>query len=204
MSDDVSSPQYVARGDDQDFIPNPRYRTGLPAENVEERQWRLSRSDAAEHFELAVRGIEVGEQEWFFSGRKRLLRELVDWLNTAEHGVRIVTGPPGAGKSAVMGRLATLSDARYRQEAIDAGVVKEGDDVIPPVGAIDVAVHAKGKTLEPGGGEKMSKHAGISWGEHPGDYANRISTTSATAPIRKKRASLGQDGVSSDVWEGEI
>jgi len=90
--------------------------------------------------------VEVGEKGWFFSGRKRLLQKLVDWLNTAEHGVRIVTGLPGAGKSAVMGRLATLSDAEYRQEAIDAGVVKEGEDVIPPVGAIDVAVHAKGKT----------------------------------------------------------
>jgi WD40 repeat protein len=148
MSDDVSSPQYMAHGDDQDFIPNPRYQGGLPAENVEERLWRLSRADAAEHFELAARGIEVGESGWFFSGRKRLLGALVDWLNTAEHGVRIVTGPPGAGKSAVMGRLATLSDAQYRQEAIDAGVVKEGEDVIPPVGSIDVAVHAKGKTLD--------------------------------------------------------
>jgi hypothetical protein len=119
-----------------------------PAEVVEERRWRLSRSDAAKHFELATRGIEVPEQGWFFSGRKRLLLELVDWLSTAEHGVRIVTGPPGARKSAVMGRLATLSDAQYRQEAIDAGVVKEGEDVIPPVRAIDVAVHAKGKTLD--------------------------------------------------------
>src|SRR5580704_1138381 len=26
-------------------------------------------------------------------------------------------------------------------------------------------------------------NAGISWGEHPGDYANRISTTSATGPL---------------------
>ena len=25
-------------------------------------------------------------------------------------------------------------------------------------------------------------NAGISWGEHPGDYANRISTTPATGP----------------------
>jgi Mrp family chromosome partitioning ATPase len=143
MSDDVSSPQsqYKADGDDQDFIPNPRYRAGLPAENVEEQLWRLSRSDAAEHFELASRGIEVGEKGWFFAGRKRLLGSLVDWLSTAEHGVRIVTGPPGAGKSAVMGRLATLSDAQYRQGAIDAGVVKEGEDIIAPVGAIDVAVH---------------------------------------------------------------
>src|SRR5580704_18788900 len=28
-------------------------------------------------------------------------------------------------------------------------------------------------------------NAGISWGEHPGDYANRISTTSATGPPLK-------------------
>jgi hypothetical protein len=147
MSDDVSSPQYLALGDDQDFIPNPRYRVGLPAENVEERLWRLSRSDAAEHFELAARGIEVGEKGWFFAGRKRLLGSLVDWLKTAEHGERIVTGPPGTGKSAVMGRLATLSDADYRREAIRASAVKEEDDTVPPLGAIDVAVHAKGKTL---------------------------------------------------------
>ena len=42
---------------------------------------------AGKHFELAARGIEVGEKGWFFSDRKWLLRELVDWLNTAEHGV---------------------------------------------------------------------------------------------------------------------
>jgi hypothetical protein len=97
----VISPITYGRG--IELIPNPRYRFGLPAEVVEERRWRLSRSDAAKHFELAARGIEVTEQGWFFSGRKRLLLELVDWLSTAEHGVRIVTGPPGARKSAVMG-----------------------------------------------------------------------------------------------------
>jgi WD40 repeat protein len=130
------------------LIPNPRFRANLPAENVEERRWRLSQSDAAEHFELAARGIEVGETGWFFCGRKRLLLKLVDWLNTAENGVRIVTGPPGTGKSAVVGRLATLSDPEYRQEAIKVGAVKEGADPVPPVGAIEIAVHAKGKTLD--------------------------------------------------------
>jgi hypothetical protein len=144
----VSSPQCKASGLGQRFIPNPRYRAGLPAENVEERLWRLSRSDAAEHFGLAARGIEVGEKGWFFSGRKRLLRELVEWLQTAKNGVRIVTGPPGAGKSAVIGRLATLSDSDCRREAIEAGAVTEGEDDLPPVGAIDIAVHAKGKTLD--------------------------------------------------------
>jgi len=131
-----------------ELIPNPRYRANSPAENVEERQWRLSHSDAAEHFGLAARGIEVGESGWFFSGRKRLLSELVDWLNNAKKGVRIVTGPPGSGKSAVVGRLATLSDPEYREQAIGAGAVNESADPVPPIGAIDVAVHAKGKTLD--------------------------------------------------------
>jgi WD40 repeat protein len=131
-----------------ELIPNPRYRAGLSDENVEERSWRLSRPDAAAHFELAARGIEVGEEGWFFSGRRRLLKQLVEWLRSAEHGVRIVTGTPGSGKSAVLGRLATLSDEEYRQAALRAGEAKEVDEAVPPVGAIDVAVHAKGKSLD--------------------------------------------------------
>src|ERR1700730_6130908 len=33
-------------------------------------------------------------------------------------------------------------------------------------------------------------NAGISWGEHPGDYANRISTTSATGPATPSSTSF--------------
>jgi hypothetical protein len=76
-------PEYKADGIGQDFIPNPRYRPGLAAENVEERVSRLARSGGAEHFDLAARGVEVGESGWYFTGRTRLLRSLVDWLDTA-------------------------------------------------------------------------------------------------------------------------
>ena len=146
---DASKPEYKADGIGQDFIPNPRHRPGLVAEVVEERAWRLAQSGGAEHFDLAARGIEVGERGWYFAGRTRLVRALVEWLTRAEHGVRIVTGPPGAGKSAVIGRLATLSDLEYRKSAIAAGVVPpEGDGTVPPEGIIDVAIHAKGKTLD--------------------------------------------------------
>jgi WD40 repeat protein len=149
LPSDVSRPEYKADGIGQDFIVNPRYRPGLVAEVVEERAWRLARSGGAEHFDLAARGIEVGESGWFFAGRRTLLRALVAWLESAEHGVRIVTGPPGSGKSAVMGRLATLSDPEYRRAAITAGVVSAVEDgTIPSEGIIDVAIHAKGKTLD--------------------------------------------------------
>ena len=53
---------------------------------MEERPWRLARSGGAEHFDLAARGIEVGESGWYFVGRTRLLCALVDWLTTAERG----------------------------------------------------------------------------------------------------------------------
>jgi WD40 repeat protein len=137
----------AAFGSTIELLPNPRYRPGLVAEVVEERAWRLARSGGAEHFDLAARGIEVGESGWYFAGRTRLLRELVKWLTSVENGVRIVTGPPGAGKSAVMGRLATLSDPEYRKALIGAGLVAPAG-TIPPEHIIDVAIHAKGKTLD--------------------------------------------------------
>jgi WD40 repeat protein len=146
---DVSRPEYKADGIGQDFIINPRYRPGLVAEVVEERAWRLARSGGAEHFHLAARGIEVGESGWYFAGRQTLLCALVAWLESAQRGVRIVTGPPGSGKSAVMGRLATLSDPEFRKAAITAGAVPViNDGTVPSEGIIDVAIHAKGKTLD--------------------------------------------------------
>jgi WD40 repeat protein len=146
---DVSRPEYKADGIGQDFIINPRYRPGLVAEVVEERARRLAQSGGAEHFNLAARGIEVGESGWFFAGRRTLLRALVAWLASAQRGARIVTGPPGSGKSAVMGRLATLSDPECRRAAVTAGVVPAVDDgTVPSEGIIDVAIHAKGKTLD--------------------------------------------------------
>jgi hypothetical protein len=149
LPSDVSRPEYKADGIGQNFIPNPLYRPGQIAEIVEERAWRLQQSGGAEHFDLAARGIEVGGSGWYFSGRRELLRKLVAWLESATNGVRVVTGPPGCGKSAVMGRLATLSDPEYRKAAMQAGVLRlYGEVTIPPEGIVDVAIHAKGKTLD--------------------------------------------------------
>jgi len=143
LADQIHCETYGSR---QQFIPNPRYKGALPAEDVETRRHRLM--VAKEHFPPASRGIEVGEMGWIFSGRTRLLTQLVDWLKSAEHGLVVVTGPAGSGKSAVMGRLATLSDSSYREEAERVGVLAGVPaETLPPIGIIDVAVNLKGKTL---------------------------------------------------------
>jgi WD40 repeat protein len=138
--------EYVASGPRQRFIPNPRYRGELPAADVETRRRRLEAAE--EHFLPASRGVEIGEAGWYFSGRTRVLSQLVEWLKHAEHGAVVVTGPAGSGKSAVIGRLATLSDVAYRAEAERVGAIAGAPpETLPPEGFIDMAVHLKGKTL---------------------------------------------------------
>ena len=86
----------------------------------------------------------------YFTGRVRVLTELAGWLgNTsdADARARVVTGGPGSGKSAVLGRLLWLADpGRWEQESISAAGVPGG--TVPPLGAISVAVHARGRTVD--------------------------------------------------------
>ncbi|MEU6106001.1 hypothetical protein [Streptomyces flaveolus] len=135
------------------FFPNPRYDPELPATDLERRRTRpaLLRADVREHFMLKFRGIDaVDGTGYFFRGRTRALRSLVTWLRTADGGMFVVTGPPGSGKSALLGRLAVLSDASYRKEvrAADPHAVDGADPAtLPDVGAIDVGVHARDKDV---------------------------------------------------------
>lgn len=86
----------------------------------------------------------------YFTGRVRVLTELAGWLGGtggADARARVVTGGPGSGKSAVLGRLVWLADpGRRGQEAIGAaGVLAE---TVPPLGVISVAMHARGRTVD--------------------------------------------------------
>lgn len=104
-----------------------------------------------EHFEPRSRGVAQQDwQGWYFTGRTSALRELVAWLSSspAEGGkLRVVTGGPGAGKSAVLGRLVVLADPARRAQALDSGgIVVAG--TVPPLGSIDVRIHARGRTSD--------------------------------------------------------
>ncbi|MFD9584048.1 hypothetical protein ACFWBM_05080 [Streptomyces sp. NPDC059980] len=47
----------------------------------------------------------TGELSWFFVGRIEERRRIADWLAAADHGLLAVTGPPGCGKSALLGHI---------------------------------------------------------------------------------------------------
>ncbi|WP_343242962.1 tetratricopeptide repeat protein [Streptomyces sp. SID12501] len=112
--EDGQRPVRAAAGDESRAFPNPLAVPGAPPTLVE-------------HLVLAARGVGHREEGWFFTGRRRVLGQIVDWMETGEPGLFLVTGPAGCGKSAVLGRIATLADAVQRAEAVGQGALREGD-----------------------------------------------------------------------------
>lgn len=139
---------YKADGVLQKFIPNPRFRGTLPPFDVETRSRQLALLGNETHFLRASQGGELeAEAGCYFTGRQRLREELVCWMQTEGNGLAILTGPPGTGKSAVLGRLVVLSDQIHRALAISERGASEVGLGIPPPNSIDLAIHVKGKTL---------------------------------------------------------
>ncbi|MET8012139.1 hypothetical protein ABZU86_12035 [Streptomyces sp. NPDC005271] len=133
------------------FFPNPLYDPQAPDHDLERRRTvpALKPKDVREHFMLKFRGIDTADDSgYFFQGRVRPLRSIVTWLRTEGSGMFVVTGPPGSGKSALLGRIAVLSDAYHRKaiDACDAHAIRAADPMtLPEVGDINVGIHARGK-----------------------------------------------------------
>ena len=131
------------------FVPNPHYDPSLPAGLDLETQWRVRQQDLVVHWGPKARGVEIDTQPgWYFAGRTQVMEELIGWLTdpAADRAPRVITGGPGSGKSAVLARLVTLSDPATRRTALPA-TAAASPNTIPPAGLVNVAVHAKNKTL---------------------------------------------------------
>ncbi|MGQ4487043.1 tetratricopeptide repeat protein [Streptomyces sp. SAS_281] len=124
------TPVPAALGTGRPVFPNPRHAPGAPARLVE-------------HLVLAARGVGFREEGSFFTGRKRVLGRITDWIEADEAGLFLVTGPAGCGKSAVLGRIATLTDPERRAETEAQGGLREGDPG-PGPGHPLAAVHLRG------------------------------------------------------------
>ena len=123
----VSQSVLFGKTDELPFFPNRRYNPQLRGLDlltqlrIEQQEMRLA--DLRGHFLPRARGVDVRtEAGWRFVGRETALRDLVKWLsNTEDLSARIVTGGPGSGKSAVIGRrwcsAIRTTDERFRLRA---------------------------------------------------------------------------------------
>ncbi|MDQ0944045.1 tetratricopeptide repeat protein [Streptomyces sp. V1I1] len=127
---DGQRPTDVSTGHALPMFRNPRWRRNASEELVE-------------HLVLAARGAGRTEEGWFFTGRRSVLTEIVEWLVERKPGLFLVTGSAGSGKSAVLGRIATLSHAGQREEARAHDALSE-DDPDPGAGAVDASLHLRG------------------------------------------------------------
>ena len=107
--------------------------------------WTLGRDpEGVRHWRPKGRGVSADSERGFrFRGRQEALTAITGWLDR-EHVDRralVVTGSPGAGKSAVLGRIVTTADT-------DAAAALPASDqaVRATPGSVACAVHAKGKT----------------------------------------------------------
>jgi hypothetical protein len=107
--------------------------------------WTLEADpEAGRHWRPRARGVALDSELGFrFRGRTTALQAVVTWLDrpNIDRRVLVVTGSPGVGKSAVLGRIVTTADPGIR-----AAMPSDDRAVRAREGSVACAVHAKGKT----------------------------------------------------------
>ena len=122
------------------FFPNPAYRPSLAGLTLDEQHWRSR--------------LQAGETEasgFYFTGstgRVRAAEDLAGWLTRrAGGGLAVVTGSPGAGKSALLALPVFLTEPTRRAELLrDAepgSLLRWAAGLLPP-DLLLIAVHARG------------------------------------------------------------
>ncbi len=122
----------AALGDAWPMFPNPRFDPEAP-------------ECVVDHLLFAAEGRAPDEEGVYFTGRKAQLDELVGWIQAGEPGVFVVTGPAGCGKSAIAGRIVTLSNPEQRARLLAASSLEHTD---PGEGSVDAHVHTRRLTID--------------------------------------------------------
>jgi len=125
-------PKPASVGDPWVMFPNPQYDQDAPDRIVE-------------HLLLAARGVGPGEEGLYFTGRTNQIDRIVSWMRTSKPGLFIITGPPGSGKSAMAGRIVSLSNPAERAQLLTQGPLDHSD---PGESSVQVQVYARGVTSE--------------------------------------------------------
>src|SRR5262249_2031833 len=98
----VQRPLFRRDGGSWGMFPNPRYREDAPEQGVE-------------HLLQAARsGARLGGPSWVL-GRTVEVDRVVGWVRACRPGMYVVTGSAGTGKSAIVGRVVSLSNPAERE-----------------------------------------------------------------------------------------
>ncbi|MGC7095355.1 AAA family ATPase [Amycolatopsis lurida] len=103
--------------------------------------------DERRHFVPKAQGAELGEVSWYFEGREAESRRIAAWLRESDDGLLTVTGPPGSGKSALLGHLLVHSRPQLRTVLVRhrlADPLPEADR--PPDGVFAASLQLTGLT----------------------------------------------------------
>jgi hypothetical protein len=100
------------------FIANPAFDPlARPGDDLETASRR--HKDVRTRFDPKARGVDVVSQEGrYFRGRGEATEWILNWLGADATGTRVcvVTGQPGAGKSALLGHVLFLSNPELRSD----------------------------------------------------------------------------------------
>ncbi|MEU7428593.1 AAA family ATPase [Streptomyces sp. NPDC040750] len=128
-------------------LPNPGYVPEPPVVEPSLQEVAVSYRQLEYWLEKASGRLDRSDAGWYFAGREDLNFELIRFLRS-HRGVKVVTGNAGSGKSALLGRLVTLSDRVFRISDRYATALHGPADTIPQVGDITAAVSAHHRTAE--------------------------------------------------------
>jgi hypothetical protein len=133
-------------------LDNPRATSAvLMATQDLVEEWRAVVADLTpdvrDHFLGKAQGTELGELGWLFSGRADDCASFAGWLRDTASGMLVVTGEPGAGKSALLGRFVALADPMVTSVLDRSGLAADDRAARPEPGAFDGVVHLAGRTL---------------------------------------------------------
>ncbi|MGQ7750016.1 hypothetical protein ACUN29_16205 [Streptomyces sp. WC2508] len=141
------------------FFANPRFGSGRGDLTASVREPTLAafllhvdRGLDPVHYlsrDSGVPELRSATGQCYFTGRKEQLAQLSAWLDGApgqQGTLRVVTGSPGVGKSALVGVLVCAAHPQLRQLA--AGVTpRVRADLLPSINDRLIAVHARGLSL---------------------------------------------------------